>query len=705
VPTPAANSRSNASVASDGSEFLVSWTDFRGNTVRSIIATRVTRSGRVLDPLGIRIASTTGGIISQSMVWDGAAYLVLWTVGSYGDGNVRYDIHAARIDSDGKIVTQPRILVEHALLTATQALASNGSLSVATYYNDQQPYGVRAVAIDHESNPVHHEALPIESGSAVWGIAATPSRFALTWSESNGSNLPTTTHAIALTSDGHIAGNPVLVGEGNSPAIASDGSRFLIVSVSDDLEARVLDSSLTQIGETTTVRDATTYPNTSILWRAGRFEVNISHYVESEQRVDVFTTELDADGRLIGPLDREKPGVRSATNGSEVLVLFGVANPPSMDQQIFGALYRGNAVTPDAQELLSWSGNEHTNPVVAASAHGHLVAWNEESGVYFTRVDAHGNSLDGRGILLAPEASRVCVAFDGTNYVAAWKEENAIGVRRIAPATGATVAEVRVPATAWYGIGLAASPGATYVVFTNERVYVTRIPHATSTPDPMPLAVSPQDMNVDAPAASWNGSTLLVAWSEIHWAQSDPPYPLDVTTLAARVTADLTLLDPAPLIVGTILGRDWVELGAPAVASNGEDWLVVADYGETIGEKDVYARRVRRDGTLEGTLMTRIIAGAVPAVTWDGTRYAVAAKDGESVRLAEVPASGALAVRRQTIVATNPALSTLSIAPAAEGEAAVAYTKLSFLPQHTGVERTFLRFMDYGTSRGRVVRR
>ena len=122
-------------------------------------------------------------------------------------------------------------------------------------------------------------------------------------------------------------------------------------------------------------------------------------------------------------------------------------------------------------------------------------------------------------------------------------------------------------------------------------------------------------------------------------------------------------------------------------------------------DRDVVARRVLHDGTLEGSEQERIAAGGSPAVAWDGTRYAVAFKDGASVFAGAVPAAGALHATRRQLVAANVAPSALSIAPAANGAAAVVYTRVSFLPQHTGVERSFLRFMDYGIPRGRVIRR
>jgi hypothetical protein len=229
-----------------------------------------------------------------------------------------------------------------------------------------------------------------------------------------------------------------------------------------------------------------------------------------------------------------------------------------------------------------------------------------------------------------------------------------------------------------------------------------RIPHATRTPDPGSLIVSPEHMMVDSPAAAWNGSSLLVVWNENIVPPGSPPIYYPLRTVAARVTGSLALLDPAPLVVAETEENHWDRiLGAPSVASNGDDWLVVVD----IGARDILARRVRSDGAAEGNGPERIAAGGAPVAAWDGTSYSVAWKDASNVRLAAVPAEGAPVAARQTLVATHAAPSALSIAPARNQEVAVIYTKVSYRPEHTGVERTFLRFMDFTTLRGRVVRR
>jgi hypothetical protein len=69
-----------------------------------------------------------------------------------------------------------------------------------------------------------------------------------------------------------------------------------------------------------------------------------------------------------------------------------------------------------------------------------------------------------------------------------------------------------------------------------------------------------------------------------------------------------------------------------------------------------------------------------------------------------VPRSGALAASNSALVSSGAAESRPSIVSAGSGEAAVAYTKFSRLPEHASAERTFFRVIDLNP-RGRVVRR
>jgi hypothetical protein len=289
----------------------------------------------------------------------------------------------------------------------------------------------------------------------------------------------------------------------------------------------------------------------------------------------------------------------------------------------------------------------------------------------------------------------------------ALSHEYRIAVRWISPLSGATVAATEVPidmAGTTGEFALATSPQATYLVLAESRIRVHRIPHTTYLPDSTPLSVSPEGIQGHQPAAAWNGSTLLVAWNELYYPpRVDPPFPMSPRMYAARVSAGLTLLDPAPLLVGQTDEDLLSTFGTPAVASNGTVWLIVADRDTG----DVVARRVLQNGTLEGSAPVTIAQGMQPAAAWDGQRYVISWKrslEGERfTRLytAAVPATGALVATKRTLVTAEAAFS-----PTAISATAVAYTKFSHRPEHTGVERTFLRGIELGgTPRGRVIRR
>lgn len=733
--TAAPNLRNSTAVDTDGTDFFVVWSDNRtGDSMESIIGTRVTRNGQVLDPLGIVIDSARGdvythdGIQRPQVVWDGSAYLVVWT--ATNDSWSGADVHAARIDRDGQVVMAPRVIAEHAMTTASRYAASNGTVTIVAYLSLESgpDLPARVAVLDKNGSVMRHESLgsEITSYRAAISVAVTPSQFVLAWSTNPNSYLADTADvfAITLTANGKVLGAPKRVGDGQNAVIATDGMQFIIAAQQTanhqmSIWSRAFDANLSLVGEQQIFSSAYETDSMSLLWRGDRYELLVGSRDHPTSEYYLASFELDAEGQQVALRSRgviqqywtyDSPAPVAVTNGTDVMVAFSIRSLIAQTQQIFGRVYRGSSLDPEVHELLSWSGNAHFEPQVATSALGRFVAWSEEGGVYGTRIDKQGNSLDGRGLRIGTNRGRVRVAFDGTNYVVAWGESpTQIGVRYLAPSTGATVADLRVPvAYVGYGLALAVSPEATYLVYDVGRIHVTRIPRATHVADPVPLAVSPEEMGVSDPAAAWNGSSLLIAWNEVYYPPNvSPPLAIAIKIHAARVTGGLSLLDPSPLLVSSgSADNQWASHSAPSVASNGQDWLVVAD----LNAEDVIARRVSRNGIVDANAPAKIAAGLSPIVTWDGARYAVAWKEGDRdadkhpVMMAAVPPSGALVAFRRTPVATDVTGGTPSLAR--EGDVvAVAYLKVSFLPQHTGVERSFFRTINLGVPRVRRMHR
>jgi len=723
VTLSAPGSRHYSAAATDGTDFFVVWTDRRTPGRGAVMATRVTRGGEVLDRYGIRIASVPAHTSWPAVMWDGEAYLVVWTQGFYfGESLQRDEVWTTRVARDGQVLAAPRLISEAGTQATTSSgvyAASNGRLTVVAYRHAHFTGAVEIAVLDREANVIRRQVVTNLSVDLSRGIsvAATATNFVVTWATND-----LKIAAVALNSDGRVISRSMQIGNGEDPAVATDGSSFTIVwrQWKPDLAewvlmSRTTDGELAQLGTPQELGGDQVVEWPSLLWRGDRYEVIAGQQSYTQTRINPYgllSVEFDRDGvqRISSRygdalFNSVVPQPVAVTNGSDVLVVY--KHPNSSSTQIVARLYRGSSLAPDVQQVLSWSGNAHESPAIASGGAGHFAAWTENHAIYTTRIDAHGNSLDGRGVELTKSGFVVRAAFDGTNYVVAWLDDRFIGVRYISPATGATVAQVYVPARAWEPdrLALAVSPDAAYVAWVDEddhRVRATRVIRESGMAD-LPVVVSPEGMIAGYPAMAWNGSMLLVAWNELRvWSGNVPPTPA-LNVLAARVSSGLSLLDPAPLLVATA-GASVVS--EPSVASNGVDWLVVSD----LDERQLVARRVLRSGQVEGTAASTIGEGAAPAVTWDGTRYAVAYKAGGSLvqpeyplLLGALPATGALPAMRRTLVATD-VVSPPSIVRTAAGDVAIVYTKVSFRPEHMGVERSYFRVMDF-SQRRRAVRR
>jgi hypothetical protein len=99
----AANSQGGAAVSFDGTDFLVVWEDCRNNSDTSdIYGARVSQSGTVLDPAGIRITSAAHNQYAPAVAFDGTDFLVVWT--DERSGFYQYDIYGARVSQAGTVL-------------------------------------------------------------------------------------------------------------------------------------------------------------------------------------------------------------------------------------------------------------------------------------------------------------------------------------------------------------------------------------------------------------------------------------------------------------------------------------------------------------------------------------------------------------------------------------------------------------------------
>lgn len=131
---PDARLMDESTVAWNGRDFFIAWTDSRGGELTpDIYGARVKPDGTVVDPGGIPIAVAPGAQRTPDVVWTGRRFFVVWSDGRCGDR----DIYGARVRSNGRLDDPEGIPI--ATGTGDQlfpAVAHNKSKSLVVWQSD-----------------------------------------------------------------------------------------------------------------------------------------------------------------------------------------------------------------------------------------------------------------------------------------------------------------------------------------------------------------------------------------------------------------------------------------------------------------------------------------------------------------------------------------------------------------------------------------
>ena len=718
VTRPAPFANGEPSVASDGTDFFVVWRDARDGN--AILASRISHDGALLES-GIEIVRNTAPAgypfhFSPRVLWNGNSYVVFWNSMQGGQDNTQ-QIWVARYDREGEPIQAPYMLAEKA--RSARTVAFNGSRLLVSYV-DALGNRPRAWILDESAYPSKALLLAdVEvSSHALMSSAARGPDFLVVWDtvwdhEAQSFQI----QGVPVSASGEVQGGVRNLSKGGSAVVASDGTSYLLVHEShfgaydSPWVSRILSGDLTQIS---TERALPNLGRPVLVWRGDR-------YLAMGRSLGI----IDRDGNSIAepaPLVAGQYfGIVSAAVTTSPRTLVAWTQSTRSGNAAMARLYTGQTPVAAAPEfVLSTSANRQIDPDVAHSRFGDLVAWRESDGVYATRVSPFGVAIDGRGIELSTDADAgpPRVALHGTDYVVAWREENTVQLRYISATAGLQPQRVELAAgwdeNADRRVGLAVTADATYLTWTHDaRVQLARIPHHTRTPEGVPLAVSPVDVYAINPDIAFNGSELLVAWHEVtEWYGGMCGYPgegIAGASWAARVTANMTLLDTAPLR----LGDNGDAYPHPiSVASNGNDWLlswlsVEHDFDKHLSKSWVVARRVLHNGTLEGDAPVRIGEGRASSLLWNGKDYAIAWKEDQYpsflLRLGFISANGTPVIRNPIEVAVTESWQDRFGLTMNGTRTAVVYSRMSRAPEHGRVERAFLRLFG-ATAKRRAVR-
>ncbi|MBK7862572.1 MAG: hypothetical protein IPJ65_28985 [Archangiaceae bacterium] len=124
------SAQSAPAIAFNGSEYLAAWSEFLDGGW-DVVAARLSAQGSSLDPSGIDVSSGPGDQTAPTVVWTGAAWLVVWADARSDQG----DLYFSRVDSNGAVLEPAggTPLVTGAGQQTRPVLSSDGALTCLAY--------------------------------------------------------------------------------------------------------------------------------------------------------------------------------------------------------------------------------------------------------------------------------------------------------------------------------------------------------------------------------------------------------------------------------------------------------------------------------------------------------------------------------------------------------------------------------------------
>ncbi|QSQ12224.1 Ig-like domain-containing protein [Myxococcus landrumensis] len=632
-------------VATDGTNFLVTWWDNRQNYTR-LWSARVNALGMLLEPGGMPLPTTP----------DCGDYAL-----SYGAG---YYVLACprgmmRISSDG-VPEAPRSFpfnIRHVYFR-TPDLAFNGTNFLLVWpglsNNFPSAGGALYVALLSSTGDVvmHPKVISqYETEAQDAAVTAVGTSFRVVWSE-------LTSYLLSVVVDGTTGAvgprEKEVYGGATSqarfPAVASNGEDYAFVyQYGDDTgEESVSVEGVIRRGDGGTSRftlaNSGQPERPDIAWvpDSGAYGVvwtNTRNH--SQVRTEVHGAWVSPAGVVSGSGQLSTTwdghfheGARIAAGAAGSMVVWQRGST-GMGIDVFGRRLEGG--TP---ANFGASANTQSEPAIAAGPDGYFVAWEdtrsyqwEFKDIYGARLGPTGEILDSAGVLIARLVSPTneltpAVAWNGKDWLVAWLERGAgtnpssLRARRVSVA-GQWVDSVPLTLGPTWSRPVTAS-GARGAVVAWQENGVKGV-RATLVHDDGGVTVMnglPPDSGTLEPSVVGSGSQYMVAWEEDGGVRAQRFSSLGV--------AQGGRIDVAP-------GR------RPSVASDGTDFLVTYARDGGSGSHDFLAQKVSATGQVTATPVvlgnSRAYLPPRPYTTWSGTTYLTAWMGVDASNRASVQAS------------------------------------------------------------------
>ena len=497
-------------VATNGTTFFTAWVaDHNGDT--AVFGARLALDGRVVDPLGLRLATTDLSYGSVGVVWNGSEYVV-FAPSSTG-------IIATQVTSNGSVVE--RIRIDEPGLFLVNAAVWNGS-RYALLIREKTDSGaviVKLVMVGPDFRVETSRALN-DAASHTGGasLATDGTGFFLVWENFTDENRTDVVRAQRLDASGAPAESARVVPLGTPataqylgsfwPAASSNGSGYTIVWMSSGIWGITM-SAAGEFGTPFQITDQRgSFP--SIAWNGSE------HLVTWTRAAFAPDGMFHLDGARLTPAGQVTPLPTLAASDLGEAQAALAANPSGYLGIWFGDVFSGSS-----HRSLTNRYYDQLHPLLAAGATNVLATWSEGGSVYAARLNESGEGLDGAGIQLVrarrnEDLVPVLALSNGHEYLVAWRNA-AFELRFTRLSEDGTLldAEGGVLLTENGASLTGASDGKDFLLAWAEmqKLVSLRIPAGgAATAEPKPLL--PSKFEQAPKAMLWTGSRYALLWQE-----------------------------------------------------------------------------------------------------------------------------------------------------------------------------------------------
>jgi hypothetical protein len=448
--------RSGPAVAYGGGLYLVVWGEYRLNTGWDIYAARVNASGTVLDAYGIAVCNEVANQVSPSVAFDGTNFMVVW-----GDWrNADEDIYACRVSTSGIVLDPNGIRLTSAFdWQRYPAIAFDGTNYLVVWEDRRNGvYDIYGTRVSANGSVLDADGIVINNWIYVQNevsLAFNGNDYLVIWTDFRNGNFNTDIFGTAVSKSG-VVQNPEGIqftndaGMEYSPAIKANGSNYFIACcTSNGIEGFTVSEGLPPESKTQNVSSlfnitsdpgelpAVSYDgvNNMVVWSEYKAEpMIVDIYYKSDfdivgARVSESGNVYDPNGILLSKSPYAQRDIQVCSDGNNYLTVWSDYRDGNWD--IYGCLLNasGQRIT-SADIQISLSNKEEYAPVVSFDGSNYLVAWisydSNSPNIYKIqgmRISNDGELQDIDPIDVYVSNNPVqtpTIAFDGANYLIAW---------------------------------------------------------------------------------------------------------------------------------------------------------------------------------------------------------------------------------------------------------------------------------------------